>query len=208
MSEHIEPATWDEPVMRQALAARDVSTVYALLVAAGVPQRVIAEATGQSQSEVSEILAGRRVLSYDVLVRIAAGFGIPRGWMGLAYTDAGGTVVTYPGDEADEGDSDSVEDDEMVSRRVLGMASAALLGEAALDRPIMQLGASLLGDPRGVPLLEGSSESLGTLDKHDISWVKAITDHLWELDLEYGGATHLPRSKTAPPRTSPTRSPW
>jgi hypothetical protein len=33
----------------------------------------------------SEIIAGRRVVSsYDVLVRISDGLGVPRGWMGLA----------------------------------------------------------------------------------------------------------------------------
>lgn len=53
----------------------------------------------------------------------------------------------------------------------------------------MQLGAALLGDPTGLSLLEGSSESLGTLNKHDVPWVKAITGHLWELDLQYGGAS-------------------
>jgi len=47
--------------------------------------RRIAELVGQSQSQVSEILAGRQVIFYDVLVRIADGLGIPRGWMGLAY---------------------------------------------------------------------------------------------------------------------------
>ena len=31
----------------------------------GVPQRTIAELVGQSQSEVSEILKGRRVMGYD-----------------------------------------------------------------------------------------------------------------------------------------------
>ena len=38
-----------------------------------------------SQSEISEIISGRRaVVSYDVLVRIGDGLGVPRGWMGLA----------------------------------------------------------------------------------------------------------------------------
>jgi transcriptional regulator with XRE-family HTH domain len=50
-----------------------------------VAQRRIAALTDQSQSEVSEIIAGRRVVvSYDVLVRISDGLGVPRGWMGLA----------------------------------------------------------------------------------------------------------------------------
>ena len=35
---------------------------------------------------MSEIIAGRRVVdSYDLLVRIADGLGLPRGWMGLAH---------------------------------------------------------------------------------------------------------------------------
>jgi transcriptional regulator with XRE-family HTH domain len=44
-----------------------------------VAQRRIAAITDQSQSEVSEIIAGRRVVvSYDVLVRISDGLGVPR----------------------------------------------------------------------------------------------------------------------------------
>jgi transcriptional regulator with XRE-family HTH domain len=53
----------------------------------GISQRRIAALTTQSQSEISEILAGRRVVSYDVLVRIADGLRVPRGWMGLAYEE-------------------------------------------------------------------------------------------------------------------------
>ena len=71
--------------MREALAVRDIGAVYRLLQRFGVAQRRIAALTDQSQSEVSEIIAGRRVVvSYDVLVRIAEGLGVPRGWMGLA----------------------------------------------------------------------------------------------------------------------------
>ena len=58
-------------------------------------QRVIASLTGQAQSEVSEILGGRRVLSYDLLLRIADGFGIPRGRMGLAFDEE--TAAMYAG---------------------------------------------------------------------------------------------------------------
>src|SRR5262245_49458633 len=43
--------------------------------------------TGQSQSEISEILNGRRVNAYDVLVRIADGLGVPRGHLGLAHDE-------------------------------------------------------------------------------------------------------------------------
>jgi hypothetical protein len=42
-----------------------------------------------NQSDVSAILSGRRVLAYNVLVRIADGLGIPRDMMGLGWsTDA------------------------------------------------------------------------------------------------------------------------
>jgi transcriptional regulator with XRE-family HTH domain len=71
--------------MRRALAVRDMRGVYRLLQRYGVSQRAIAMRTGQSQSEVSDILAGRKVFSYDLLVRIAEGLGVPRGWLGLMY---------------------------------------------------------------------------------------------------------------------------
>ncbi|MGH4025759.1 MAG: helix-turn-helix domain-containing protein, partial [Pseudonocardiaceae bacterium] len=74
------------PVARTALARRDVAAVYRILCAAGVSRMTIARATGQQQSEVSAVLAGRRVQSIALLERIADGLGVPRGWMGLAYT--------------------------------------------------------------------------------------------------------------------------
>jgi hypothetical protein len=132
-----------------------------------------------------EIIAGRRVVTaYDVWVRIADGVGIPRGWMGLAHAD--GNVATYP---EDDGGIDPEMDDEMISRRILGISSVALLGEAVLEGPVMQSGTSVLGEPGGLQLLSGSSESLGTLDKHDVAWIKDITNRLWTLDLEHGGAS-------------------
>jgi len=53
---------------------------------------------GQSQSEISEILSGRRVMAYDLLLRIADGLGVGRGLMGMAYDPAAGAVgeVTTP----------------------------------------------------------------------------------------------------------------
>ncbi|HYZ09391.1 MAG TPA: helix-turn-helix transcriptional regulator [Pseudonocardiaceae bacterium] len=63
--------------MRQILAERDIAALYLILKGEGVTQRTIAALTGQSQSEVSEILAGRKVLAYDLLVRIAEGLASP-----------------------------------------------------------------------------------------------------------------------------------
>jgi transcriptional regulator with XRE-family HTH domain len=85
--------------MRVALARRDIGRVFRLLHRVGMSQRAIAAHTGQKQSEVSEILDGRQVVAYDVLVRIAAGLDVPRGQMGLAYTEHGSEVVGQAVDE-------------------------------------------------------------------------------------------------------------
>jgi len=82
--ERVDPSLWQRADMRVALAARDIAGVFRLLQMAGVSQRRIAALTGQSQSEISEILAGRQVVSYDVLARIADGLGVARGTLGLA----------------------------------------------------------------------------------------------------------------------------
>src|SRR3954464_11016232 len=89
----VTPEVWDQQEMRDALARRDISSVYRLLRRHGVSQRQIAALTGQSQSEVSEILKGRQVMAYDVLARISDGLGIPRGYMGLAYDPATATSM-------------------------------------------------------------------------------------------------------------------
>lgn len=82
----VDPAVWRRPDMMRALAARDVATVFRLLQRMGVSQRRIAAMTGQSQSEISEITSGRRVVSsVEVLERIADGLSVPRGLMGLAH---------------------------------------------------------------------------------------------------------------------------
>lgn len=51
-----------------------------------VRRREIAAATGQSESEISEILKGPQVQAYDVLVRICEGLVIPRDAMGLFFS--------------------------------------------------------------------------------------------------------------------------
>jgi hypothetical protein len=86
---------WTRGDMRVALANRDVASIYRLLQRYGMSQRVIASLTGQSQSGVSEIIKGSRVVSYEVLLRIADGFGIPRGRMGLAFDEE--TEAMYAG---------------------------------------------------------------------------------------------------------------
>ena len=78
---------WERMDMRSALARRDIAAVYKLLQRHGMSQRAIGGRVQQGQSEVSEILSGREVTSYRLLVRVAVGFGIPRGWLGLDYDE-------------------------------------------------------------------------------------------------------------------------
>ncbi|MCA1674959.1 MAG: hypothetical protein LC799_23145, partial [Actinobacteria bacterium] len=101
-----------------------------------------------------------------------------------AYTDAEGNVVPYPEEEGEE-DPDPLEDDDVITRRVLGAVTVALFGEAALDRPIMQSGAKLLGELEGIPLITGSTAR--KLDKHDVAWIRGAADSFRKYQLEYGG---------------------
>ncbi len=142
--------------------ARDIGAVYRLLIDHGVTQRQIADLVGQTQSEVCEILTGRKVQAYDPLVRIAAGLGVPRGWMGLAGT----------ADYADDPEHPAMDDD-MRRRRFLGAASLALLGS------------TVLGEAGGLPLLTG--QRVGALAASDAEWIRAVTRRLWSLDIEQGG---------------------
>jgi transcriptional regulator with XRE-family HTH domain len=89
----IGPGVWEQREMREALARRDLTTVYHRLQRVGISQRRIAALTGQSSSEVYEILKGRKVMAYDVLTRIADGLGVPRGYLGLAYDESTETAV-------------------------------------------------------------------------------------------------------------------
>ncbi len=136
VSEVVTPQWYERPEARAVLAARDVGGVYRLLQRDGVTQREIAGRTGQSQSEVSEILRGRQVRDVTVLERIVDGLQVPRAFMRLS----GGADVgdgAYP----------DPEEVEAMYRRVL-LASA---GVAFAGRPVDKLG-QLLALPGPVPL--------------------------------------------------------
>ncbi|MGH3928782.1 MAG: helix-turn-helix domain-containing protein, partial [Pseudonocardiaceae bacterium] len=112
---------------------------------AGLSQRQIAQRTGQSQSEVSEILSGRRVESYRVLVRLSEGLGIPPERMGLSWWSPEGTycgVATVT--ELPEGVSA-----EMFRRHLLVLGATAAFGN-----PIKGLGESRgqVGVPASEPM--------------------------------------------------------
>lgn len=170
-SSSVTPEAWEDQEMRNALAAREVSTIYKLLRRKGVSQRQIAAMTGQSQSEVSEILKGRQVMAYDVLVRIADGLGVPRGYMGLAYDEVTAQRV------AETRESPEAEEPENVKRRKF-LAHAAAVA----------VGAHVLGADSGSwvsnPVL---TPAPGRIGMTDVRQVEAATRALRSLDYQYGG---------------------
>jgi len=168
----VDPALWADPDMRAALARRDIGEVYRRLNAAGVSQRDIAALTGQSQSEVSEILKGRQVMAYDVLARIAEGFGIPRGWMGLGY-DADTRA------QLAEDTPPQPEEDEDVKRRNLvanaaSIAFGAVLGESGRFE--------FIADPKLPPPVR--------IGRSDVAGLQALTREL--RGLARGGNPAMP----------------
>lgn len=168
----INPAVWEHPEMRRALAARDIGTLYALLQRIGISQRRIAALTGQSQSEISEIRSGRQVMAYDVLVRIAQGLGIPLGYLGLAY-DASTTEIVLAASSSrrpapiDEGEE---------VRRLLAHAAEVTIGAAVaqVDRWWQPVDRSRTPVP----------ERIGAFDIHHL---QSITHSLRAIDYQYGG---------------------
>jgi len=163
--------TWNEPEMKRTLADRDISTVYRLLRREGISQRHIAALTGQSQSEVSEILKGRQVMAYDVLARIADGLGIPRGYMGLAYDPATATSMVGPPDKG------LAEEDESVKRRKLLAHGAAVM-----------FGTAVLGADRGQWLPSpAQTPAPGNIGMSDVKQVEAATRAMRSLDYQFGG---------------------
>jgi hypothetical protein len=73
---------------------------------------------------VTEIVKGRQVLAYDVLVRITDGLGIPRGYMGLAYDQT--TTALIDPDQPEE----VLED--VRRRAALAMAALTVVGKQVL----------------------------------------------------------------------------
>ncbi|MGH3799337.1 MAG: helix-turn-helix domain-containing protein [Pseudonocardiaceae bacterium] len=167
----LPPEAWEEAEMKRVLVSRDISSLYRLLRRAGISQRQIAALTGQSQSEVSEILKGRQVMAYDVLARISDGLGIPRGYMGLAYDDATATSMVGPPDDA------QVKEDESVKRRNLLAHGAAVM-----------FGTAVLGADKGKWLPSPTqTPAPSNIGMTDVKQVEAATRAMRTLDYQFGG---------------------
>ncbi|GGM61249.1 XRE family transcriptional regulator [Longimycelium tulufanense] len=161
---------WERPDIRDALAARDVGTVFRALAAAGLPQRDIATLTGVAQSSVSEIVTGtRKVQAYDLLDRIATGLGIPRAYMGLAYSPGCGPC---PQDE---------EDEDVKRRRFLAHAGRIVLGVAVFGEVDASFQPRIPCAP--VPDRVGMA---------DVQQIEAATARLHSLAGQHGGELVLP----------------
>jgi hypothetical protein len=79
-----------------ALAARDVGTVFRFLASRGWSRSRIAAATGLTETRVRAVAKGEQLItSYDVLTRIADGLAIDRGLMGLALIQRPATADRY-----------------------------------------------------------------------------------------------------------------
>lgn len=169
----IDPAVWQQPDMRAALAARDIGAVYRLLTDAGVSQRQIAKMTGQAQSDVSEIMHGRPVRSVLVLERIADGLSIPRERMGLSWWAADGA---YAGEVTDAGTPEGVSAD-MLRRHVLALGATA-----AFDAAVKGLG-ELLDLPGLVPV---STPLPSRVSAVHVAQVRDLTQLLGRLGKAHG----------------------
>lgn len=169
----ISPAIWEPLAVREMLAARNVAAIYGLLQRHGVSQRRIAALTGQSQSEVSEILADQRqVMAYDVLLRIADGLSIPRGYIGLAYDDTTNELANRDGLPLPDRSSDEREE----VRRLLSHAAAVTIGAAVVNVASWWQPVERTLTP--VPQRIGES---------DVAQLEAITRSLRATDYQHGG---------------------
>jgi transcriptional regulator with XRE-family HTH domain len=167
-----DPEWWMLPEVLPILAVRDISGLYRWLQKWGWSQQRIASLTGQSQPEVSGIMRGRRVTSYDLLVRIADGLLVPRVLMGLAgCADSevpSGPVAKRGGDDA------------MERREFLAAVS------------VVAAGGSPAGLRRWLPAGPAAASPVpARIGASDVAQVRAMAAHLRALDERYGGGTTL-----------------
>jgi hypothetical protein len=164
--------------VRRVLAALDIGGLYRVLGdVAGFSQRQIAACAGQSQSEVSEIVVGRRrVESHEVLGRIAENFDIPRELMGLSWWGPGGTYCgEVPVTESSTGEGEDVR-----RRTLLATTSMAAFGQV-----VQGLGElTELALPTDGPLPQRLSMS-------HVHAVQAVTARLRGVARQFGGQAEL-----------------
>lgn len=177
----IDPVLLAHADVRTILAGHEIGGLFRVLGKHGWTQRAIATATGMPQSSVSEIVNGRRVIGYQVLVRIADGLGIPRELMRLGPDEGGayadGSTIVELGEEVSA---------EMRRRALLAAAGIAIAG-----RPLQGIGelAELPG-PAPVPLPSQ------ILPAH-VAQVRDLTRRLREAGRTYGSDAQVSSAAAA-----------
>ncbi|MGH3794777.1 MAG: helix-turn-helix domain-containing protein [Pseudonocardiaceae bacterium] len=184
-SPHVDPMLLARPDVRGFLAGHHIGAFYRVLGENGWSQHGIAKATGTQQSQVCEILQGRQVIDYRVLVRIADGLGIPRELMGLgsgsgrvhgAYADS--VTVADPAEEVTA---------EMRRRVLLTAAGLAVVG-----RPLREIGELAGGLPGPAPIPPPSR----IFEVH-VAKVRDLTRRLGAAGRAYGSDPEVSTAATA-----------
>lgn len=184
MPEQIDPALWSRPDLQPMLATHDITALLRVLREVGLGQRLIADLTGRSQSRISEMAAGRRVMFYDVLVSISKGLGIPPERMGLSWWGPDGKWYgpdgAYDGREAPQSGVVREVDDEMFRRDLLAQGSITLYGLTWAGKPVL---GALLGVDGG----PGASTLPSRVGMGDVAEIEASTEQLREASRTRGG---------------------
>ncbi len=176
----LDPALFEPPEMRAALAAHDIATVYRALTERGISQHQLARRTGQSQSEICEIRKGRKVGMYEVLVRICQGLGLPREAMGLSYGPDGAYAGTVTVAEPAQGVSEA-----MQRRTAVGSLALAVFGT-----PMLRFGERLaqLGLPPEQPLPTRLTLSYVHIVEAATDWLRGMARQRGGMADEFGDA--------------------
>jgi transcriptional regulator with XRE-family HTH domain len=179
----IDPVLYRRDDLRRVLAGWDIAALYRFLNDhTKLTQREIAARTGQNQSEVAEILAGRRgpVVNHHVLRRIVGGLDIPAEMMGLSWWGPDGTYHgpdgAYPEGVTATNTPEGVSA-EMLRRHLLALGGVTLAGQ-----PVKHLG-ELLELPPAAP--EPVPLPTRIFQVHVVK-VRDLTQRLRDLSRAYG----------------------
>ena len=171
------PEWWTAPDLRPSLAVRDIGALFWWLNRRGWSQTMIGARTGQSQPEVSAIMHGRQVQAYSVVVGVADGLGIPRGYFGLSHCVecSGGAGGEPPGEDGEGEGDDPVRRREFISTAAIVAAGGSVAGlDSLLPARVTSAAA--------VPARVGASE---------VTQVRSFTAEFRAMRNRYGGGAVL-----------------
>ncbi|MGH3991413.1 MAG: helix-turn-helix domain-containing protein, partial [Pseudonocardiaceae bacterium] len=180
----LAPDWYAAPGLVPVLTGHDIGALFRWLNDAGVVQRRIAVLTGSSQSQIADIMTGRRarVQVYEVLARIAEGLAVPPERMGLSWWGPDGRWYGPPG--AYPGGvpvTDAEGAAEVLRRRfehLLALGAAAAMG--GLVPGVGELDADL-----PVPALPGGVPS--RIGMVDVGVLRGYRENLRTMARTYGG---------------------